>query len=39
VEVKEGDIVLYKEYGGTEVTIEGEKYMLLDSDDVLGIML
>ena len=36
-EVKTGEIVMYKEYGGTEIKIQGDKYMLLDGDDLLGV--
>lgn len=34
-EVAVGDRVIYKEFGGTKVTIEGEDYILLSSDDLL----
>jgi chaperonin GroES len=34
-EVAVGDRVIYKQYGGTEVSMEGEKYILLPSDDLL----
>ena len=38
-EVKKGDTVLYGKYAGTEVKVGGKDYVLLRSDDVLGIVL
>ena len=35
-EVVVGDCLIYKEYGGTEVKIEGEDYILLTEDDLLA---
>jgi chaperonin GroES len=37
-EVKTGDRVLYSKYGGTEVTIDDEKYLIMREDDILGIV-
>ena len=36
--VKEGDIVLYGKYAGTEVTIDGEDLMIMRESDILGIV-
>ena len=36
--VKKGDKVLISKYGGTEVQVEGEKYLILREDDILGII-
>tara|TARA_B110000037_G_scaffold205138_1_gene249755 strand:- start:535 stop:843 length:309 start_codon:yes stop_codon:yes gene_type:complete len=36
--VKVGDIVLTSKYGGTEVKIDGESYLLVREDDILGII-
>ena len=36
--VKPGDHVLISKYGGTEVTLNGEKYMLLREDDTVAIL-
>jgi len=36
--VKVGDKVLFSKYGGTEVKIEGEEYLILREDDILGII-
>ncbi len=38
LEVKKGDRVLYKEYGGTEIKIEAEKYLILEGEDILAII-
>jgi chaperonin GroES len=37
--VKAGYQVLFGKYSGTEVTIDGEEYLILREDDVLGIVL
>lgn len=36
--VKVGDRVLYSKYAGTEVKIEGEEYLMMREDDVMGII-
>lgn len=36
--VKVGDKVLYKKYGPDEVEIDGQKYLIGDEDDILGII-
>ena len=36
--VKKGDKVLISKYGGTEVKIEGESYLIMREDDILGII-
>lgn len=35
-EVKPGDIVLFKEYSGTEIEFEGKKYLILPYADLLA---
>ena len=37
-EVKKGDRVLYSKYGGTEITVDGDKYLVLREDDILGVI-
>jgi chaperonin GroES len=37
LEVKNGDTVLFSKYGGTEIFIEGEEYLILEENDVLAI--
>ena len=36
--VKEGDIVLYSKYAGTEIKLEGEEHLIMREDDILGIL-
>ncbi|HOW19440.1 MAG: co-chaperone GroES [Phycisphaerae bacterium] len=36
--VKVGDEVYYGKYSGTEVELDGEKYVILKESDVLGIV-
>mgnify|MGYP006305487901 FL=1 len=38
MDVKVGDRVLFSKYGGTDVKIAGEDYLILRQDDVLGII-
>jgi chaperonin GroES len=38
MDVKVGDTVLYGKYGGTEVTVDGKDFIILRSDDVLGVV-
>ncbi|RBQ16453.1 co-chaperone GroES [Spongiactinospora rosea] len=38
LDVKEGDVVLYSKYGGTEVKYGGEEYLVLSARDVLAII-
>jgi len=35
--VKVGDRVVYSKYGGNEVTVEGEDYLILDVDSIYAI--
>jgi len=36
--VKEGDTVIFAKYGGTEVKLDGEEYLVLGEDDVLAVL-
>jgi chaperonin GroES len=38
VDVKVGDTVIYSKYGGTEVKVEGEDYLILSARDVLAVV-
>ena len=38
MDVKVGDRVLYSKYGGTEVKVQGEEYLVLSARDVLAIV-
>jgi len=37
MEVSVGDVIVYAQYGGTEVTVAGEDYVILDEGSVLAI--
>lgn len=39
VEVKAGDKVLMAKYGGTEVKIDNDEYLIVSEEDILGIIL
>lgn len=36
--VKKGDNVLYGKYSGTEITLDGEEYLIMRESDILGIV-
>ena len=36
--VKVGDKVLFSKYGATEIKIDGENYLIMREDDILGII-
>jgi len=38
IDVKAGDKVLFGKYAGTEIKIEGEEFLIMREDDILGIM-
>ncbi|NOX24732.1 MAG: co-chaperone GroES [Deltaproteobacteria bacterium] len=38
MEVKVGDRVLFSKYGGTDVKLDGEDYLIMREDDILGIV-
>jgi len=37
-EVNEGDTVVFAKYSGSEITIDGEEFLVLNSDDILGLL-
>ena len=37
-DIKAGDRVLYGKYSGTEVTVDGEQYLILREGDVLAVL-
>ena len=39
MDVKVGDRVLFSKYGGTDVKIEGEDYLIMREDDILGFVV
>ncbi len=38
LEVKEGDTILFGKYSGSEIKIEGNEYLIMKEDDVLGLV-
>ena len=38
LDVKEGDTVVYSKYGGTEIKLEGEDYLILSARDILAVV-
>jgi chaperonin GroES len=38
LEVKKGDRILFGKYSGNEIKIEGEEYLIMREDDVLGVI-
>ena len=38
LEVKEGDVILFGKYSGTELKIDNRNLLMLKEDDVLGII-
>ena len=37
VNVKEGDTVIYSKYGGTEIKVDGQEYLILDESSLLAV--
>ena len=38
VDVKEGDIVLFGKWSGTEVKIDGTEYLIMKESDIMGVI-
>ena len=38
LDVKVNDRILFSKYGGTEVKIDGEDYLIMREDDILGVI-
>ena len=37
-QVKEGDRVLFSSYAGTEITIDDEELLIMNSDDIMAVL-
>ncbi len=37
-ELKEGDTIVFEQFRGTEFTLEGEDYLILDLENIIGVM-
>ena len=38
LDVKKGDRVLFGKYAGTEIKLDGEEFLMMREEDILGIM-
>ena len=38
LEVKPGDRILFGKYSGSEIKIDGEEYLILKEDEILGVL-
>jgi len=38
LEIKKGDRILFGKYSGTEVKVDGQEYLIMREEDVLGII-
>ena len=38
IDLKAGDKVLFGKYSGTEIKLDGEEYLILREDDILGVI-
>jgi chaperonin GroES len=38
IDLKTGDRILFGKYAGTEIKLDGEEYLILREDDVLGVV-
>lgn len=38
MEIKKGDVVLFRKYGGTELKMDNNEYKILTTDDILAVI-
>jgi len=38
LEVKKGERVLFSKFGGTDITIEGDEYLILEESEILAVL-
>ncbi|MDQ6964910.1 MAG: co-chaperone GroES [Mariprofundales bacterium] len=38
LEVKSGDRVIFSKYAGTEIKLDGEEFLMMREDDILGVV-
>ena len=38
MDVKEGDLVLFGKYAGSEIKVDGKEYLIMREDDILGVV-
>lgn len=39
LEVKEGDVVLFGKYAGTEVKVDGKSFLIVKEEEIFGILI
>ena len=39
VDVREGDTVIFSKYGGTEIKLDGEDYLVVSERDILAVLV
>ncbi|WP_198306212.1 co-chaperone GroES [Arcobacter vandammei] len=37
-DVKVGDVIIFEQYRGTEIKLEGSEYLILNIENILGVM-
>ncbi|TLP40999.1 co-chaperone GroES [Arcobacter arenosus] len=37
-ELKEGDTIIFEQFRGTELSLQGEDYLVLDIENIIGVM-
>ncbi len=38
LEIKKGDRILFGKYGGAEISLDGEEYLIMNEGEVLGVI-
>jgi chaperonin GroES len=38
VKVNVGEVVVYRQYSGTEIKVEGDDHLVVEADDILGVV-
>ena len=38
LEVKEGDLILFGKYSGTEIKVDGEEHLIMREDDIIAVV-
>lgn len=39
LEVKEGDVVLFGKYAGTEIKVDGKSFLIVKEEEIFGILI
>jgi chaperonin GroES len=39
VKVNVGEVVVYRQYSGTELKVEGDAHLMVEADDILGVVV